>query len=323
MIAFVFSLLVVCALIAVVFGKDAAQGVFWGIILLVFLGAIALMLLLVYFMAPGLWHWIIGLIVVVFSLPFLGLVKDAVQNAHYRKQFAAKQLKEQQTTQNKQHAIKQFTTKLTTAMAQKDDDQCKEICQVLRQASAMNDALPMLELAINDNDPSTRLCAIHGLRYGYDKEHPYQGSGAAQSFSFTDFNKRASSLLCKVLSDTSEKDLNRAASAIAIGSAGYSEGLQTVMSHLSDPSHNVRAACCHALGKMGCQESGSCSRLIAALEDEHENVRAEAIGALGEAGDAQAVRFLQQVQLSSRATSATRRAAGDAVAKIKERVTGL
>lgn len=289
--------LVVLALIAIIWGRDAAQSLIGCSFWLIEVVIACLGLYWVYISSHTFFWWIVVLAFVPYPL-YLLLVsfKDSIFNACYR-----------QEKQQKNNNIKQQIMILDNALRVKDAMLCHSICSTMVSAGTIDEAFPRLEVAISDIDEEVRRCAIIG--FGLKAVHSSRFIG------------RATELLSRVLNDKAEATNLRKNAASAIGQLGSYEGLGSLLNNISDHDRNVRRGIYNGLWIFSTHGSfmltASVPLLIAGLKDSDADVRLYSAKALGEVRNLQSLLHLQRVQLDSAERADVRQAAVEAVAKIR------
>ena len=144
-------------------------------------------------------------------------------------------------------------------------------------------------------------------------------------------------MLHSVIQDARETPHLRVAAAIASGNGGFADNISTLSAGITDANADVRAACCHALGRLmlllredeeerlawtknTIKQVGQYAQVqvLSALRDPNIRVRQEAAQALGEFRDPRNLRPLQELAADQTQPDSVRRAASDAATAIKE-----
>ena len=231
-----------------------------------------------------------------------------------------------------QAAVDRLLHDLQVALGSGNDAAVGEVCKIIAQEEAFGFALPHLRVALGDIDPCLRLCAIRGLRWGAELTEGHLSRGSAANTTET----MPSALLAKVIGDAKETTQLRVAAAITVGNGGYTILFGYLTRFLSDTNPDVRAACCHAIGKQVAllrvdTHAGSTkanvvtaeerrqgfTAVLNMLRDPFQRARQEAAQTLGEFRNPEALRPLQELAADRSQPDAVRRAASDAVAAIK------
>ncbi len=232
-------------------------------------------------------------------------------------------------------AVERLVHDLKVALMTGNDAAVGEVCKSLAREEAFGAAIPQLRIALGDIDPCQRLCAVRGLRWGTR----FMETRSDGNYTQVVMETMPSVLLWGVLADAKETAQLRVAAAITLGNGGYMDAFGSLFRSVADGNPDVRAACCHALGRhmallRGDVQSRSVwvseitdesrregfSTVLGALHDSHPRVRQEAAQALGEFLDPRALRPLQELAADRSQPDAVRRAASDAVAVIRQGV---
>jgi len=255
---------------------------------------------------------------------------DWIGNIAFAQQQEASRRDSLAKAQLKEATVKRLTHELHLAIQSQNDVAVGEVCKQFSAEDVFPAAIPLLEIALNDIDPCLRLCAVRGLRWG----GIYEAKQSSYPSAKREPNKMPSDFLAGVLGDTQETTQLRVAASIAIGNANLDHARWQVLSSLRDPLPEVKAAGCHALGRLAAQVrandpitqkqicEGSVLPLLAALGEPDARVRQEAAQALGECGDIRALRPLQELAADGGERQAVRQAATDAATKVKIAVGG-
>ena len=234
-----------------------------------------------------------------------------------------------------QAAVDRLVHDLQVALKDGNDAAVGEVCKSLAREEAFGAAIPQLRIALGDIDSCQRLCAVRGLRWGTR----FMETRSDGDFTQVVMETMPSVLLWRVLRDAQETAQLRVAAAITLGNGGYMDAFGSLFRSAADSNPDVRAACCHALGRLIALLRGDVqarsvwvneitdelrgegfSTMLGVLHDSHPRVRQEAAQALGEFRDLRALRPLQELAADRLQPEAVRRAASDAVAAIRQGV---
>ena len=249
------------------------------------------------------------------------------------RQAQAQREAQQASLERHQAAVDRLVHDLQVALGGGNDAAVGEVCKGLAHEGAFGFAVPFLRVALNDIDPCQRLCAVRGLRWG-KRSLPVNTQGSTSGGSGEDYPWL---MLERVIQDARETPHLRVAAAIASGNGGFTENIYVLSAGIGDANADVRAACCHALGRLmvllreneeerltwtqtTIKEIGQYAQVqvFNALRDPNTRVRQESAQALGEFRDPRNLRPLQELAADSSQPESVRRAASDAVAAIRQ-----
>lgn len=251
------------------------------------------------------------------------------------RQAAAQRQAREAAIERHQAAVDRLVHDLQVALRDGNDAAVGEVCKSFAREEAFGAAIPQLRIALGDIDPCQRLCAVRGLRWGTR----FMETRSDRNYTQIVMETMPSALLWAVLCDTKETAQIRVAAAITLGNGGYIDAFGSLTRILSDTTPEVRAACCHALGRLVALLRGDVqfrsvwvneiteeargegfSTVLGALHDSNPRVRQEAAQALGQFLDPRALRPLQELAADCSQPDAVRRAASDAVVTIRHGV---
>lgn len=298
----------------------ALPGLFWAVLIVIGICAA---------FPPVLLFAVVGLLLWGASAAFHGI--------RAARQAEAKRQAQRASIERHQAAVDRLLHDLKVSLADGNDAAVGEVCKSLAREDAFGATVPLLRIALGDIDPCQRLCAVRGLRWGTRfMDQVKTPDGGFQIV----VENMPNVLLFRTFLDSHEITQNRVAAAIALGNGGYMDGIRLHEHAIHDPIPEVRAACCHAMGKLmalgrGNAESRSIwvgmipendrleafGALVTALRDPNPRARQEAAQALGEFRDPRALRPLQELAADSSQPESVRRAASDAVATLRQGVS--
>ncbi len=248
-------------------------------------------------------------------------------------QVKSQRLVQRASIERHQVAVDRLVHDLKVALVSGSDAAVGEVCKSLTREQAFQFAIPHLRVALNDIDPCQRLCAVRGLRWG-KQCFVSNDQGSTTGVGDEDLPWR---MLDRVIQDARETHHLRVAAAIASGNGGFTQNISVLSAGISDANADVRAACCHALGRLmvllreneeerrawtetTIKQVGQNAQVqvLNALHDPHIRVRLEAAQALGEFRDPRNLRPLQELAADGTQPDTVRRAASEAVAAIKQ-----